>query len=137
MQADHFNSIWSPPRKRWGIFCLCLILLATAISRAQPMLKIEEPKKSFGHVKKGEVVNLNYIVNNAGDQPLVLETAVVSCDCTSAEFSDAPILPGATSTIVVRFDTKSAYGRQDRLVEVHSNDPKGPQRVRFKGVVDK
>jgi hypothetical protein len=117
-----------------GLFFLAF--LCPALSGAQAKLEVPEAKKSFGHVPKGEVVVLNYEIRNTGDQPLLMETSEVSCDCTKIRFSDAPILPGKTSTVQVTFDSKHAYGRQDRVVYLFSNDPKSPGKIRFKGTVD-
>jgi hypothetical protein len=103
---------------------------------AQPRLSVTEARQGFGRVKKGEVVRLLYQVVNTGDKPLLLEDTKVSCDCTSARFPAEPVMPGAAATVSVSFDTKGAYGRQDRVVELFSNDPKSPHRLRFKGTVE-
>ena len=79
---------------------------------------------------------INYIITNEGDQPLVIDDATASCHCTTAKYDPAAIAPGKSTTVMVVFQTKSAYGRQDRVVEVFSNDPRSPLKLRFKGVVD-
>ena len=37
--------------------------------------------------------------------------------------------------VIVKFDTKSVYDRQDRIVEIISNAKNSNQKIRFKGVV--
>ncbi len=43
--------------------------------------------------------------------------------------------PNQSDKIVVKFDTKSVYDRQDRIVEIISNAKNSNQKIRFKGVV--
>ena len=105
------------------------------VSYAQANLKVADAKKSFGFVKKGEVVKIMYTFTNTGNQPLVITDAKAECSCTSIDFPKQPITPGQTNTITVSFDTKSVYDRQDRTVEIVSNAKNGVQKIRFKGVV--
>ena len=55
------------------------------------------------------MVKLNYVVTNIGTVPLLLKDFEVECSCTTAEFDDKPVLPGKSTTIVVKFDTKDGY----------------------------
>jgi len=94
-----------------------------------------DAKKNFGIVKKGEIVKIVYDIVNKGNQPLIINDAEVSCSCTTVEFPKQPILPAGTAKVTVSFDTKTVYYRQDRDVYLNSNDPKGPAKLRYKGVV--
>jgi len=118
------------------LFATVLVLFACHTGlRAQARLKLADSKQNFGFVKKGEVVKLSYAFTNTGDQPLVITEAKVECSCTSIDFPRQPIAPGQSGVIAVSFDTKSVYDRQDRTVELFSNAPGSPHKIRFKGVV--
>ncbi|HXD94145.1 MAG TPA: DUF1573 domain-containing protein [Bacteroidia bacterium] len=117
-----------------NIFILLLIGLSHQLT-AQAQLKFTDTKKSFGFVKKGEQVKLSYEFTNTGNQPLVIIDAKAECSCTKVTWPKEPILPGKSNNIEVLFDTSPTYDRQDREVEVFSNDAKSPQKIRFKGVV--
>jgi hypothetical protein len=117
-----------------GFFIACLFVVSQHLS-AQAKIEIVEAKKNFGTVKKGEVVVLNYEIKNAGNAPLIINDAEVSCSCTTVDYSNAPVLPGQTTKVVVSFNTKTVYERQDRVVYIHSNDPKSPAKIRYKGFV--
>jgi hypothetical protein len=106
------------------------------LASAQPVLVVTESKKSFGTVTQGEQVKLEYEVNNKGTQPLIFDRYEVTCSCTSATLPAQPVLPGTSAVVTIEFKTTAAIGRQDRIVEVFSNDPKSPARLRFKGSVD-
>jgi hypothetical protein len=116
------------------ILALLLISLSYQLT-AQAQLKFTETKKSFGFVKKGELVKLNYEFINTGNQPIFITDAKAECSCTKVTWPKEPILPGKSNSIEVLFDTSPIYDRQDRIVEVFSNDVKSPQKIRFKGVV--
>lgn len=115
---------------------MALMLLSLSFF-GQAKLEVTEWKQSFGTVTKGEVVKLNYEIKNNGNSPLLIHDAEVACSCTSVDYPKQPVLPAQTATITVSFDTKSVYERQDRIVYIHSNDPRSPARIRFKGFVSR
>ncbi len=102
---------------------------------AQSKMKFADTKKNFGFVKKGEKVVLQYEFTNEGNQPLLISDAKAECSCTTVKWPKEPIAPGQKGIIEVTFDTTSTYDRQDRIVEVISNSPTSPNKIRFKGVV--
>lgn len=118
-------------------FLVLGLLLFTSGVFAQPKLEITEAKKNFGFVKRGEIIRNEYEISNTGTAPLLIDEVEVSCSCTTVEFSRKPLLPGQKTKILVIFNTTTTYGRQDRVVNVLSNDPKGPHKLRYKGTVSK
>jgi hypothetical protein len=122
-----------------GIFYLMtigLILFATSII-AQPKLVIKEPKVNFGMADRGVVLAHTFTITNAGTEPLIVNGTDVECSCTEVELPKQPVMPGTEAFIKLTFNTRSVYGRQDRVVQVHSNDPRSPSRFRFKAMVSK
>jgi hypothetical protein len=115
---------------------LCsLFLLISGAALSQPVLKFLDAKKNFGFVKQGKLVELKFEFTNLGNEPLIISDYKVECECTSALLPKYPVLPNKKAFIIVKFDTKSAYDRQDRVVEILSNASNNPQQIRFKGVV--
>jgi hypothetical protein len=112
---------------------LFLILVLTI--HAQAELSFKDAKKNFGMVKKGEVVKLEFDFTNTGNEPLIITDSKVECSCTTIDFPKQPIAPKQTAKVIVTFDTKSVYDRQDRVVELISNAKNSHQKIRFKGVV--
>lgn len=131
---NKLNYIFKNPSNFRGVFCLCLFFTSFVIY-SQPELKITISKKSFGFVKKGEVVNIQFDFINSGDEPLIINNVNVECSCTTVDFPKQPIMPKESAKIIVHFDTKSVYDRQDRIVEIISNSKNPLQKIRFKGVV--
>ncbi len=114
-----------------------MFLISIAVnSNAQAKIKFTETKKDLGKVKKGDIVTAEYVFVNEGDQPLIITNYEVECSCTTAEFPKQPIAPGQSGKVTVKFDTKSAYDRQDRKVIIISN-AKNSASVRIKCFVEK
>lgn len=143
LQSNHnINTSKNPPLQR-GIFylrifviLLCLLSAFSSRIQAQAKIKFTETKKDLGKVKKGEVVSAEYEFKNEGDQPLIITNYEVECSCTTVDFPKQPIAPGQTNKLTVKFDTKSAYDRQDRKVIIVSN-AKNSASVRIKCFVMK
>jgi hypothetical protein len=133
MQNNLLLSFKNPSNFR-GVFYLALFFISLN-SFSQPILKFKDTKKNFGFVKKGELVKVKFEFTNVGNEPLLIFEYKVGCSCTEVEFSRDPVLPGKSDEIVVIFDTKTVYDRQDREVEIISNAKNKVQRIRFKGVV--
>lgn len=132
---NNFKKSFKNPSNFRRVFCLTLFLIIVVIAKSQAVIKFTDAKKNFGFVKKGEVVKLEYDFVNEGNQPLIITETKVECSCTSVEFPKQPIAPKQSGKIIVSFDTKSVYDRQDRIVEIISNAKNATQKIRFKGVV--
>ena len=102
---------------------------------SQAKLEIDDAKKNFGFVKKGEVVKLDYMIKNSGNEPLIITSVEIACSCTTVDYPKQPIAPGKSEKITIIFDTKTVYDRQDRVVFLKTNDNKGTTKLRYKGVV--
>jgi hypothetical protein len=98
-------------------------------------IKFQDVKYNFGFVKQGKIVKIEYFFENAGKAPLIISNIEVTCGCTIAEFPHHPIKQGESGMILITFNTKEKYDRQDRTVEVISNASNSPTKLRFKGVV--
>jgi hypothetical protein len=110
--------------------------LFTLLGNAQAIAKVDTVKKSFDRVKKGVVVEFNYTITNVGKEPLLLQDYDVQCSCTSVSFDKRPITPGNSTIVTVKFDTKTVYEKQDRVVKIISNNKGGDIKLRFKGYVE-
>lgn len=133
MQNNLYNVLKNPFRNG-RVFCFSLFFISL-LNYAQPQLKFTETKKNFGFAKKGEIVTIEFDFTNIGNQPTIITETKVECSCTTVDFPKQPIAPNQSAKIIVKFDTKSVYDRQDRIVEIISNAKNSTQKIRFKGVV--
>jgi hypothetical protein len=141
-QSNHNIEYSENPSPTRGIFYLkvfvILLLLGFALdTNAQAKIKFtSETKKDLGKVKKGDVVSADYEFINEGNEPLIISSYEVECSCTTVDFPKQPVAPGQSGKLTVKFDTKSAYDRQDRKVVIVSN-AKNSASVRIKCFVIK
>ena len=78
---------------------------------------------------------MEYNFENSGTDTLHISNVEVTCGCTVGDFPHYPIKPGDSGIILLTFNTKEKYDRQDRTVDVISNAVNSPTKLRFKGVI--
>ena len=76
---------------------------------------------NFGKVTEGENVEYNYRFKNTGANPLIISNVSASCGCTVPEKPEAPIMPGETGFIKVKFNSEGRVGQAHKSVTVISN----------------
>ena len=95
-----------------------------------PKIEISQETRDMGTVPKGQVVEADFTVHNAGGSDLIITDARPSCGCTVSSF-DKLIKPGADGKVKASVDTKSFSGPISKSVLVVSNDPERPQMNLF------
>jgi phage tail tube protein FII len=118
--------------KRILLFALISIVacLTTNKLKAQqptvggPMLSVEKKEHDFGTMKKGADATCTFVVKNTGDAPLILSKCQGSCGCTVPTCSTNPVMPGATTDVIVKYDS-TRIGAFQKSVTIYwnSNDP--------------
>jgi len=98
-------------------------------------IKVKDPKYNFGTVQQGKIVKIEYFFENTGKCPLIISDIEVTCGCTVADFPHYPIKQGDSGMILITFNTKEKYDKQDRSVEVISNASNSPTKLRFLGEI--
>ncbi|MCB0767123.1 MAG: DUF1573 domain-containing protein [Flavobacteriales bacterium] len=101
-----------------------------------PQLSIDKEVHDYGTIKQGDNGTCEFTVTNSGDQPLIITNCKGSCGCTVPKCDTAPIMPGAKTTITVKYDTKRV-GAINKSVTITSNATNTPEKVvRIKGTVE-
>lgn len=85
-----------------------------------PEIQFDKKEYQIGELKIGEVREFSYIYTNIGTEPLILYNVVSNCDCTEIDWSKAPIMPGKTGEIKVKY-TAEHPGSIDKFITVTSN----------------
>ncbi|MBB4077462.1 hypothetical protein GGR28_000063 [Lewinella aquimaris] len=84
-------------------------------------LAFDEDAFNFGTVTEGEIITHTYSFKNTGSEPLIVSDARGTCGCTVPSKPTAPIAPGETGEITVRFDTRNKVGERQQKVTVTAN----------------
>ncbi|WP_114788917.1 DUF1573 domain-containing protein [Niabella yanshanensis] len=83
---------------------------------------VDSTYKNLGDVKKGQVVEIPFLVKNTGDKPLIISSVQPGCGCTVAEKPEKPVLPGKEEKIVAKFNSEGqSEGTHTKTVVVTAN----------------
>jgi hypothetical protein len=114
-----------------------LLLVFSAFKAGGPVMTFTEMKHNFGAVMQGDQLEYDFEFTNTGSAPLILYEAKVQCHCTTVDLPEKPVPPGQKGKIHLKFDSKSAEGRQDRTIILSSNADNTPVTLSFKCNVHK
>ena len=111
-------------------------VLSFAVQAQEKTAKIEFKQQviDYGEIAKGSDGVRVFEFTNTGDAPLVISDVRSSCGCTIPKKPEAPIAPGATGKIEVKYDT-NRVGPIRKTVTVQSNADTPTVAVKIKGKV--
>jgi Protein of unknown function (DUF1573) len=75
----------------------------------------------FGALKEGEDATYDFVFTNTGNEPLIITNCSAQCGCTTPVWERAPVLPGKSAKITVKYDTKGKNGAFIKSVYIQSN----------------
>lgn len=99
-----------------------LISLLTIFLAAESQIKFKETTVDFGEIDSGQVVDLNFEFENAGDDVLIIKNISTSCGCTAAKLLKKEFQPGEKGTIPVKFNSRGYQGKVTKSITVATND---------------
>jgi hypothetical protein len=100
-----------------------------------PVISVDKDVHDYGELEKGGDPYCEFTITNKGNEPLIISNAKGSCGCTVPEWSKEPILPGESTVMKVKYDTKRV-GPINKSVTVTSNASNEPTKVlRIRGKV--
>jgi len=111
-------------------------LFAFAVQAQEKTAKIEFKSEviDYGTIEKGADGVRVFEFTNTGDAPLIITRVYSSCGCTIPKKPDAPILPGKTGVIEVKYDTKRV-GPIRKTITVYSNADEPTKAIKIKGEI--
>ena len=102
-----------------------------------PQLTIYSPIFDFGEVNEGEKLEHTFLIKNTGEANLIISSAKTSCGCTVPKFPQEPILPNQQSEVIVVFNTKGKFGKQNKTVTLLTNTVPRAKVLTIKGYINK
>tara|TARA_B100000768_G_C11181968_1_gene333330 strand:- start:4 stop:411 length:408 start_codon:yes stop_codon:yes gene_type:complete len=100
-----------------------------------PKIEFENSVVDYGEIPRGSdgIRVFNFV--NTGNKPLEITKVYSSCGCTIPKKPEAPIAPGKTGKIQVKYDT-NRLGPIRKTITVNSNSTETPiVSLKIKGVV--
>ena len=123
------------------LLSLTLVIASFAGVIAQPQvvtgaaITLDKDVNDYGDVAFGGNGECEFKVTNSGTEPLIMSGCQGSCGCTVPKCDTNPIMPGETSIINVKYDTKRP-GPFTKTVTINSNAVNEPTKiVTIKGTV--
>jgi hypothetical protein len=99
-------------------------------------IKFTKLEHDYGTVEKGANGICEFEFTNTGTAPLTIQNATSTCGCTTPNKPEAPIDPGKTGVITVKYDTDTRVGEIKKTITVTSNAKNQPKvELHIKGWV--
>ncbi len=118
------------------VLLLFVGLLTWSVSAQEKTAKIQFKSDTvdYGEIEKGSDGVRVFEFTNTGDAPLVISKVSSSCGCTIPKKPEAPIQPGETGEIQVKYDT-NRVGPIRKAITVISNADTPTMILKIKGTV--
>lgn len=104
------------------------VALFTTSNVSAQEIKFKKDVHDYGDIKYGADGSCTFEFKNDGKAPLIISNASASCGCTVPEWPKEPILPGASSSITVKYDTKRP-GAISKSITIVSNAVTEPTKI--------
>lgn len=102
------------------------VLAAAAIfAQSKAPLDFKEVKHSFGKIKQNVPATYAFTFKNTSSAPVVIESAVAQCGCTTPDYPKGVIPKGASNTIKVTYNAASmgSFTKQVTVRVAKATDP--------------
>ena len=116
------------------LILVLLVILASCSEKnySPPQLLVHHPLQDIGSIKFDSVYHLTYVVENSGQQELVIDTITSSCGCSLPFVSKKNIQPSDTTLITVTYKPVDK-GRFQKSLVIKSNTDSVFSVLSFKG----
>lgn len=105
------------------------------IKKGAALATFDKTVHEFGTINEGEIVETTFKVTNSGKTDLIITDAQVTCGCTVPVWPKAPIKPGETKDIKVKFNSAGKANRQSKRITLMTNTKAGREFLTLKGMV--
>ncbi|MEE9407225.1 MAG: DUF1573 domain-containing protein [Polaribacter sp.] len=105
------------------------------IKKGTASISVDNNTYDFGTVNEGDIVEKTFKVTNSGKTDLVITNAQTTCGCTVPVWPKAPIKPGETADVKVKFNTAGKPNRQQKNITLTTNTESGKEILTIRGSV--
>ncbi len=119
------------------LFALLVILLGFSyLTQAQADFSFEKTEHDFGIVKaSSDTIWYSFKFKNTSQEPLVISNIQTACDCTLADWTKAPVLPGRTAVIKAGYKLKGKSGMFNKTLTISANTIPAQTILTIRGVI--
>jgi len=111
-----------------AIFISLLILFSSSAVFAAAQISTENKVFDLGQMAEGMVYNYSFLVENTGDEDLLVDLLKVSCGCIKIIEPRKSVKLAAGEKLDIKFDfnTTGFTSKTVKYIYIHTNDPKQP-----------
>lgn len=127
--------------KRFVLAVSALIFSATMYAqnaapaqKSAEVIKFKEVVHDFGKIKQGVPVTYDFVFANVSGKPVVIESAVASCGCTTPVKPEAPVAKGKQDKITAGFNAQT-LGTFTKPITVKIAGVDAPIEIKITGEV--
>lgn len=121
-------------KKIFTVLLLCFLTFQLSAQEKTAKIEFETTVIDYGTIEKGADGVRVFKFKNTGNVPLVVTSVKSSCGCTVPKKPEAPVLPGETGEIEVKYDTKRVNPIR-KTITVTSNADTPTVALKIKGNV--
>lgn len=101
-----------------------------------PVMKFETSVVDYGLIEHNADGKREFVLTNTGNAPLIISNAKGSCGCTVPTWPKAPIAPGESASIGVKYAT-NRIGKFTKTITLTTNTEEKTKILTIKGEVKK
>lgn len=111
--------------KKTVLLLIAVLSIATLFAQSKAPIEFKETKHSFGKIKQNVPASYTFTFKNTSNAPVVIESAVAGCGCTTPEYPKGVIAKGATEKIKVTYNaaTVGAFTKTVTVKVAKVTDP--------------
>ena len=118
--------------------CLAALLFITTHAQTDSASKVAKFKNitySFGKIKQHVPATTEFSFTNVGTKPLIIETAVAECGCTTPDYPKTPLAKDKSASIKVTYNAENP-GKFTKRVTVKFANIAQPVILTIEGEVE-
>ena len=104
--------------------------------KAGPIMEFESTVIDYGLIEHNADGKREFVLTNTGNAPLIISNAKGSCGCTVPTWPKAPIAPGESASIGVKYAT-NRIGKFTKTITLTTNSAEKTKVLTVKGEVKK
>jgi len=116
------------------LFVAGLLSFGIQAQEKKAEITFESDVVDYGEIAYGADGIREFKFTNTGDDVLIVARVYSTCGCTIPEKPEAPIKPGESNVIKVKYDTKKP-GPIRKTITVYTNASETPYTLKIKGKV--